>query len=339
MRDVVYSCDANGARFLAVSLYSLLRHYRGVEPLRINVLEAYGGLPPEAKSQLESIVAKSNSSPSTRPSSLRFIDIESILDPYRDLIRQRDGSRWNIFAWIPVFGPDAVSDSTGNLLYLDIDTLVNADVSELFELDLSRSSSPVNRPCLLAAVYENHRGNFAAGQAEWDSGILPAEAECYFNDGVVVLDAVRFREEKCLESILKWYAENYARAHRIEQDALNALYWDRTFPLPAKWNYHDRTIRKYCLKRLSHYWDGNDPRDCFEAALHPAILHFWGKKKPWNPSHRPYRRLYHDAMYALGMEVPPEQHGAWVNNFVNWLAHAIIVWRHCGMLMSGRWFK
>lgn len=326
MRDVVYSCDERGARFLAVSMYSLLAHYRGDEPLRIDILEVGTGFPTVVKDGLRSIVGRFGRH------ELRFINVEKVIAPYIGLIRQREGSRWNAYAWTPVFCPDAVPDATGNLLYLDIDTLVNADVSELFGLDLRSSRN------LLAAVYENHRGNPSALQTEWEQGILPPEAECYFNDGVLVLDADRFREEKCLEKVLRWYSDNYERAHRIEQDALNALFWDRTLPLPAKWNYHDRTVRKYCLKRLARLWDGNDPRDCLEAALRPAILHFWGKKKPWNPSHRPYRGLYHAAMRDLGMEVPPEQHGAWLNNLVNSHARMLIAWRYCGMLMSGRWF-
>lgn len=335
IHDVVYSCDDNGARFLAVSLYSLLHHYRGTDPLRVNILEAYGGLSAASKSTLRSIIDSANPHSSSRiphPFSLRFIDIELILEPYRQLIKQREGSRWNIFAWIPVFGPDAVRDAEGNLLYLDIDTLVNEDVSVLFEMDLQSDERK-----LLAAVYENHLGNDAAGQGEWESGILPPEAECYFNDGVLVINAERFRQEKCLERILRWYSDNYDRAHRIEQDALNALFWDRVQPLSPRWNYHDRTVRKYCFKSMrTKRWDGNDPTRCLYAAIRPAILHFWGKKKPWNPSHRPYRRLYHLVMRKLGMKVPPEQPTWLFNDLINNLALECIGLRYAALILSGK---
>ena len=54
------------------------------------------------------------------------------------------------------------------------------------------------------------------------------------------------------------------------------------------------------------FWQGNPPQECLEAALDPAILHFWGPKKPWKVSHRPYRKLYHEAMRAIGQTPPRE---------------------------------
>ena len=51
MRDVVFSCDDNGARFLRVTVWSLLKHYKGPEPIRINVFEGFGGHGEENKAK------------------------------------------------------------------------------------------------------------------------------------------------------------------------------------------------------------------------------------------------------------------------------------------------
>ena len=58
-------------------------------------------------------------------------------------------------------------------------------------------------------------------------------------------------------------------------------------------------------------------KEVLEAIAAPAILHFWGPKKPWRPSHRPYRKLYHAAMRAVGLPVPREQVLAPWYNLVN----------------------
>ena len=60
MRDVAFSCDDNGAKFLRVTVWSLLHHYRGDEPLRINVFEGFGGHSAGNKLELESIVGEWN---------------------------------------------------------------------------------------------------------------------------------------------------------------------------------------------------------------------------------------------------------------------------------------
>ena len=42
-RDVAFSCDDRGAKFLRVTVWSLLSHCQGFAPGRINVLEGCWG--------------------------------------------------------------------------------------------------------------------------------------------------------------------------------------------------------------------------------------------------------------------------------------------------------
>ena len=304
MRDVAFSCDDHGARFLRVTVWSLLAHYRGSEPLRINVFEGWGGHSPENKRRLGEIVA------AFPGATLRYVNVEAAVAPYADLIMNREKSRWNVFTWTPIFTPLLLADATGNVLHLDIDMLVNDDVSKLLELDLGDD--------LIAAVAEYARGDAVITEAVWGKGILPGEADRYFNTGTILFNAAKCREERTWEKIVGWYREHYDIADRIEQDAWNALYWRRTRLLPLRWNFHDRLVKWYPRWDVAaKYWQGNPPRDCLAAALEPAILHFWGPKKPWKPCHRPYRRLYHAAMRAVGDEPPREEFFAWWHDLAN----------------------
>lgn len=293
MRDVVFSCDDRGAKFLCVTVWSLLSNYRGAEPIRVNVFEGFGGHSPESKLKLAEVVARFPNA------SVRYVDVEPAVLPYADLIMNRAGSRWNVFTWTPVFVPALLPDATGNVIHLDIDMLVAADISPLFEINFGDD--------LIAAVAEYHRGGGAVESRIWGDGILPPEAERYFNTGTLVFNVAKCREERTWERILEWYREHYGIADRIEQDAWNALYWQRTKLLPLRWNFHDRLIKSFARWDVrDRYWLGNPPQECLEAALEPAILHFWGPKKPWLKSHRPYRRLYHEAMHAIGQTPPRE---------------------------------
>ena len=308
MRDIAFSCDDNGAKFLRVTVWSLLKHYKGDEPIRINVFEGFGGHSAESKSKLEALVEEWNQKRdfhcTTTPSdcdffSVRYINVEKAIEPYAGLIMNREKSRWNVFTWTPIFTPMLLPDATGNVAHFDIDMLFNDDVSKILDLDLGEN--------LIAAVAEYGKGDPVITDAVWGHGILPPEAERYFNTGTIVFNAAKCREEKTWEKILDWYREHYNIADRIEQDAWNALYWKRTRLLPLRWNFHDRLIKSYVKWDSSaKYWQGNPPQECLEAALNPAILHFWGPKKPWRVSHRPYRKLYHEAMCAVG-QVPPRE--------------------------------
>ena len=289
----MFSCDDRGARFLRVSVWSLLERYRGARPVRVNVLEGFGGHSAESKRALAGIVARFPGA------SVRYIDAEPVVAPYADLLADRAGSRWNIFTWTPIFVPALLPDAEGSVAHFDIDMLFNDDVSKLLDLDLGDD--------LIAAVAEYNRGGGAVESRIWGDGILPPEAERYFNTGTIVFNVGKCRAERTWEKLLEWYRAHYDVADRIEQDAWNALYWRRTRLLPPRWNFHDRLVKSFARWNVNdRYWLGNPPRECLEAALDPAILHFWGPKKPWNTCHRPYRRLYHAAMRAVGQTPPRE---------------------------------
>ena len=337
MKDVAFSCDDNGAKFLRVAVWSLLKHYKGDEPIRINILEGFGGHSAENKAKLQEVVDGFNRSTNRNESQriirsdslkfgdkrhvVRYIDVEKTIEPYADLIMNREKSRWNVFTWTPIFTPMLLADATGNVAHFDIDMLFNDDVSKILDLDLGDN--------LIAAVAEYGNGDPVITDAVWGKGILPPEAERYFNTGTIVFNAVKCREEKPWEKILAWYREHYDIADRIEQDAWNALYWTRTKLLPLRWNFHDRLVKSYVKWDVSaRYWQGNPPRECLEAALDPAILHFWGPKKPWKVSHRPYRKLYHEAMHAVGQVPPREPFLAPLYDFINTLNLRKILKRH-----------
>lgn len=293
MKEVAFSCDDNGAKFLRVTVWSLLKHYKGGEPLCINVFEGFGGHSEESKHLLGEVVAKFPNA------FVRYINVEKAIEPYADLIMNRTNSRWNVFTWVPIFTPLLVSDVTGNIAHFDIDMLFNDDVSKILDLDLGDN--------LIAAVAEYGKGDPVITGAVWGSGILPPEVERYFNTGTIVFNTAKCREDRTWEKILDWYRAHYDIADRIEQDAWNALYWRRTKLLPLRWNFHDRLIKSYSKWDMeAKYWQGNPPQECLAAALDPAILHFWGPKKPWKTCHRPYRKLYHAAMRAVGQAPPSE---------------------------------
>ena len=312
VRDVAFSCNDAGTPYLEVAVYSLLEHYRGDIPLRVNVFEGWGGHSEKSKARLMSIVQSANSGRMAPDFfTLRYHNVESFVAPYADLILNREKSRWNVFTWTPVFTPQILEDAVGPCIHFDIDMLFNADISELFDSFVSSNS-------LIACAMEYDKYAANAGRVIWEKGILPPTRECYFNTGVLVFNTEACREEKTWEKIVGWYREHYDIADRIEQDAWNALYHDRCQPLPVAWNFHDRNIKHYATWSLTDkYWLGNSPAECLAAARAPKLLHFWGPKKPWLKSHRPYRRLYHQAMAAVGQMPPREELFAFFHDWKN----------------------
>ena len=213
MRDVAFSCDDGGCGFLLVAVWSLLDRYAGAEPIRVNVFEGFGGHSAAHKEALAEVVSR------FPKATLRYHDVEPYLAPYPDIVKGRENSRWNVFTWTPILTPLVLSDAEGAVVHFDIDMLFNADVSPLFEVDFGGA--------LVACVHEYDKYGDNAGRVVWENGILPGEAERYFNTGVLVFNTAACRAERTWERIIEWYRSHVDVADRIEQDAWNALYWER----------------------------------------------------------------------------------------------------------------
>ncbi len=286
--NVLFCSDDKGYMQLTVALYSLLKNAERDRPLCVSIFT--GGdnmLSAEHYAALEELVAKY---PFAK---LRLVDVSSILTKYR-VVFYNPNVPWGILTWARCFIGEVFKEEKGNVVYLDIDTLICSDLSELYELDLGTD--------VLAAVYEESRQEgMGRGAAFWQGPIMDPRAERYFNAGVQVFNLAVFQKEHVLSVIADWYAQHRAEATRCDQDTLNALFWNRIRPLPPTYNYSDG----WCERQLKHscrekWWRGNSPCEVLEAIVAPRIIHFWGFKKPWAWNHRPEGKRYEQAMRDLG---------------------------------------
>ena len=146
------------------------------------------------------------------------------------------------------------------LLYIDSDTRIAGPLAPLFQLDLGHAMAAMAEDC------GRYLGD-AGGRENWDTYRaatgLPMQGP-YFNAGVLLLDAARWRAEG-----LGGQAEAMVRAHGtalrfMDQDVLNVLLAGRVGELSPRWNFG------------SHYMGLG-----LEAVVRPHILHFLNVLKPW----------------------------------------------------------
>ncbi|MEM1211384.1 MAG: glycosyltransferase family 8 protein [Planctomycetota bacterium] len=188
--------------------------------------------------------------------------------------------------------PELLAD-VERVVYLDADTLVQADLSELYDYPLDG--------CCLAAVPD---------AASADEGHFSRLRECLpgeplalgprmFNAGVLLIDLSAWRAEawgpQMLERLVRWGA---GLAY-TDQDALNAFMGSVCRLLPLHYN-------------VMSLWRTHRPRNSDEADRVAAwmadpegaevVWHFAGRTKPWNPQslRSPFRGLYHRALRDSG---------------------------------------
>jgi lipopolysaccharide biosynthesis glycosyltransferase len=158
-------------------------------------------------------------------------------------------------------------------IYLDCDIIVRGSLMELWNTDIS---------------------NFAIGAVHqmWneveDANRLGYPVEYgYFNAGMLLVNLDYWRENSISVKLVDYLTSNYETILMHDQDALNAILYDKAFRLPCKWNmlhyffYPDsRNIKGIFEGRLI-----TDYLDYKEQLKHnrnnPIIVHYVSKPKPW----------------------------------------------------------
>ena len=106
------------------------------------------------------------------------------------------------------------------------------------------------------------------------------EAEAYYNSGVLLMDLTAMRREVRPAAIF-----DYAREHADilllpDQDVLNGLYGGQILGVDdSLWNYDARRFDRYLLVSQGE-------KDMDWVMDHTSLLHFCGKRKPWNRSYQ-----------------------------------------------------
>lgn len=150
------------------------------------------------------------------------------------------------------------------ILYLDPDILVLNAISELYETDI--------KEYLYAAAYHDKLSIKEINKLR----LYPYEINAYYNSGVLLMNLEQLRREADEKEIYRFVDENRAKLIMPDQDILNALYAKRIKSLNELFYNYDARYYTY-YKMASH---GSFDMD--QIINNTVILHFCGKKKPWN---------------------------------------------------------
>ncbi|WP_439427369.1 glycosyltransferase family 8 protein [Micromonospora sp. LA-10] len=172
-------------------------------------------------------------------------------------------SRISNAAYYRLLLPDLVPHAVDRMLWLDSDVMCVGDLTELWRTDLGDA--------LLGAAIDI--GTPTVGAATGVPGLDEKAGRIgrrsdYFNSGVLLMDLARCREAELSTRALDYIRANSATLRFAVQDAMNVAVDDRWLRLDARWNDMDFTRFEQDLGAVDR----------------TRIIHFAGKKKPWQES-------------------------------------------------------
>jgi lipopolysaccharide biosynthesis glycosyltransferase len=150
-------------------------------------------------------------------------------------------------------------------VYLDADTLVLGDITELLDFDLGGATVGAS----INEVGADRSWRLGETAVYSDEGAAPPG---YFNSGVLLMDMARWRATGVTERAREIYQRYGHQLRTHDQDVLNIIFSGAWVPFPAKWNK--------LVEHSVHGRFGNGRLDYLTE--HDGIVHFIGGVKPWH---------------------------------------------------------
>lgn len=294
---VFFSVNENYVQYLSVTLSSLIINKRCRNKYHIYVLHEY--LSDDSKNYFDSIQSDDFQ--------ITLINVSNFMKNYKLYSRGHIG----VEMYYRLFIADIIKDTQiKKAIYLDSDLVVNADLLDLYLIDLSDN--------ILAGAYNAS----LIHSTERIIKKLKVDPNKYINSGVLLINLEQYRKHDVKDLCLQLLSGNTTFVNP-DQDALNIVCKNRIQMLPLEWNYiwlyvellyseKEDSFKKYCEYYVEH-------------CKNPKIIHYAGKNKPWNTPANKVCKSLHDIywMYAksspyyrmlskqLSKEIKQKNHSGW----------------------------
>ena len=272
---VLFCTDNNGVQDLGVCLESLFTNNKySIEVFVLHSEEL-------EKKSLNSVANKWSQK-------LTFIKV----DP--EPIKKLPLNGWPEATYYRLLAPRYLPKYCKKILYLDTDTLVDADISALFDYDLSSFS---------VGACPSPDSKEDIGHVEDRLGI---KRGTHFGAGVLLINLDKVRKTKSFDKLIDFGNKNPKKISAVDQDLLNIFFSEDYFKFSPKFhcalfNGYTTAIPKNQAK-IIHYTGRIKAR--YYLCLHPLRKRylFYLKKTPWKDNYEKFtlERFVKREFYYLG---------------------------------------
>lgn len=258
--NVLFQCDEHYAAVTGVSLTSLLENNRGAEDIHIYLI--HDRVSDENQNKFRTLAQQYGRT-------ISFLDMRGI----SKRLEAGGAPKWagSYAAYGRLFAPGMIEEEIDRLLYLDSDTIVTADLSELYNMDMEGNVCAMAQDTLSYALYQymGHRRD-----------------EPYFNSGVILFDAAQWKRIKCEETVFPFITAYSEQIKHPDQDTLNHVLRGKIKRFDPKYNFFvqfltfgiDETYYVYSLAKKPQYYS---KEEMAEAGRNAVIYHYSSPAKPW----------------------------------------------------------
>ena len=275
MKHIAYAPDDKYTNQTVVSMQSAFENNKDVE-----FIITYSQLSETSVEKLKQVGAP-----------VRFLKVSE--DDFQDLAL----SKWvTVQAWFRIKLPELCPDLS-KILYLDCDTLVLGDLSELFKIDLTNK--------YLAGVKDVWGVEKYVKRLKMQSGV-------YINSGMLLLNCDYCRENNFTDKIIDFANSNKKIIEFCDQDSINKIADTNKLVVSPKYNFMDTWWRGGYYE-----FDGEEEVEYLKAKENPVIVHLTGLKPAFKGCGNKYAdvwwqyakntKIYDELLSEYNLSQPPNK--------------------------------
>jgi lipopolysaccharide biosynthesis glycosyltransferase len=277
--SIVVASDNHYAILIAALLKSIELNHKTEEHIDFHIID--DGISKKTKKKLEAIADPSRIT-------LKWFKSREIIPD--NIVVPIDNSAYPWTVYLRIFAPYIVGPDVERLIYLDVDTIVQDDISQLWHLPLNGHTVAAAQDVGLTVTCE------WGGISNYKELGLTADTK-YFNSGILVIDVKKWREENVPVQIMTVLTKYKEHVRLPDQYGLNVVMANKWLELDPKWNWF--AFKENNAPSIIHFLDikpiftsyNSQPiyKDEFFRYL---ALTPWKNFKPISGKHRTIRKIY-----------------------------------------------
>lgn len=255
--NILYTCDNNYVWLMGISMISMFENNKNID--NINVYLLGSNISKENNDLLTKITQEYG----------RYINVIDV--PKLDIPSSLVSSRWPLSAYTRLYAANLLPENVEKILYVDCDTIINGDISQLWEIDIDNNLVYGVKDC----ISEFYKKNIGLNKDN-----------IYVNAGVLLMNLSLLRNININNLIDEFMLKYQRTVNYADQDVLNGIFKDKIGVL--KPDYNVMTIDFVCtyneiklLRRPSNFYT---EKELVGAINKPKIIHYTTNMKivrPW----------------------------------------------------------
>ncbi len=277
--SIIVASDNHYAILIAALLKSIDVNHHTEEHIDFYIID--DGISAKFKRQLMGVVASERIS-------IKWIDANTMVPEGFSI--PIDNSAFPRTTYLRVFSPYVLDKELERLIYLDVDTIVQGDISGLWH-------TPLGNNVIAAAIDVGKTLDCAWGGVPNFAELgLTADTK-YFNAGVLLIDLVKWRRDDISAKVVKALHDHKRHVRLADQYGLNVVLANRWEVLDPRWNWfafadHDQPFLVHFLDVKPIFTTYHSHEKWRSEFFRYLALTPWKDFKPINGNRRVFRKAY-----------------------------------------------